>query len=448
MHSDHNAVDGSLPAPMPMRQVLRTWWPLAISWLLMAAESPAVSAIVARLSNPEINLAAYGGLMWPLALIIESPILMLLSASTALSKDWDSYRKLRRFTMRAGALLTALHVLIVFTPLYYVVAVRLVGAPAEIVEPARLGLKVMIPWTWAVAYRRFNQGVLIRFGHSRAVGLGTLVRLCTDALALTAGYLVGTIPGVAVAGGTLLAGVLSEAIYSGIRVRPVVHGPLLQAPPVEQPLTLRGFISFYTPLALTSLLNLLAEPIGSAALSRMPGALESLAVWPVVGGLVFLLRSLGYGYNEVVIALLDEPRAARNLRRFTALLAILTTGMLAVIAATPLATFWFGTASALDPRLVTLARQSLWLALPVPGLTALQSWYQGAIVHSRRTGGITEAVATYLVGSGVILWAGVIWGRVTGLPVGLAAITVGRLAQTVWLWYRSRPATQSMQHSI
>jgi hypothetical protein len=134
-----------IPAPLPMHRIVRTWWPLALSWLLMAVESPAVSAIVARLAEPQINLAAFGGLVWPLALIIESPILMLLSASTALSKDWDLYLRLRRFTMRAGAVLTALHVLIIFTPPYYTVAVKLIGAPAEIVEPARLGLMVMIP---------------------------------------------------------------------------------------------------------------------------------------------------------------------------------------------------------------------------------------------------------------------------------------------------------------
>jgi len=445
MTCSHRPVKDGIPAPLPMRHIVRTWWPLALSWLLMAVESPAVSAIVARLAEPQINLAAFGGLVWPLALIIESPILMLLSASTALSKDWDSYLRLRRFTMRAGAVLTALHVLIIFTPLYYTVAVKLIGAPAEIVEPARLGLMVMIPWTWSVAYRRFNQGVLIRFGHSRAVGLGTLVRLSADALVLAAGYLIGTIPGIVVAGSVLTAGVASEAIYSGLRVRPVLRGQLRQAAPVEQPLTFRVFIAFYTPLAMTSLLNLLAEPIGSAALSRMPGALESLAVWPVVSGFIFLLRSLGYAYNEVVIALLDEPRAAHNLRRFMAFLATLTTGLLLVIAATPLARFWFGRVSALDPRLATLARSGLWIALPVPGLTALQSWYQGLIVHSRRTRGITEAVVVYLLASGAILWAGVTWGQMTGLYVGLAAVGTGRLAQTAWLWHRSHPAMRAMR---
>jgi hypothetical protein len=426
-----------------MRRIVQTWWPLAASWLLMAVELSVVSAVVARLANPEINLAAYGGITFPVSLIIESPIIMLLSASTALSQDWDSYLKLRRFMMRAGALLTMLHVLIAFTPLYYVVAVGLIGAPTEIIEPSRIGLMIMTPWTWAIAYRRFNQGVLIRFGHSRSVGFGTLVRLSTDGLVLGLGYLIGNIPGIVVASSAVASGVVSEAIYAGLRVRPVLRDQLRQAAPVEQPLTFRTFLDFYTPLALTSLLNLLVQPIGSAALSRMPDALESLAVWPVVSGLIFMLRSLGYAYNEVVVAMLDEPRAVSNLRRFAALLAASTTALLLTIAATPLAGFWFQRVSALAPPLARLAHWGLWIALPIPGLTVLQNWYQGTLVHSRHTRDIAGAMATFLLINSAILWAGVAWGQVAGLYIGLMAFGASILTQTAWLWQRSRTAAQA-----
>ncbi len=442
--TDYRPTRDSVSAPLPMRRIMHTWWPLAASWLLITVESPAANAIVARLAEPEINLAAFG-IVLPLALIVESPIMMLLSASTALSKDWDSYLKLRRFMMCAGALLTALHVLIAFTPLFYVVTTELIGVPAEIVEPARLGLMIMTLWTWPIAYRRFNEGVLIRFGHSRAVGLGTLVRLGAEGVVLATGYLIGTIPGVVVATSALATGVVGEAVYAGLRVRPVLRDQLSRAASAEQPLTFGAFLEFYVPLAVTSFLCLLVQPIGSAAISRMPNPLESLAAWPVVSGLVCILQSLGVAYNEVVIALLDEPRAARNLRRFTALLTTLATVLLLAIAATPLATLWFGRVSALSPRLVTLARQGLWIVLPMPGLSVLQSWYQGVIVHSRRTRGITEAMATYLLANGAILWAGVAWGRMTGLHVGLAALGAGMLVQTVWLWQRNRPAMQTMQ---
>jgi hypothetical protein len=428
-----------------MQHVVKTWWPLAASWLLMGAELPALSAIVARLPQPEINLAAYGGVVFPLALIVESPIIMLLAASTALSKDWDSYLKLRRFMLRAGALLTVLHALVAFTPLYYLVVEGIIGAPAEIVAPARVGLMIMTPWTWSIAYRRFNQGVLIRFGHSRAVGLGTALRLSAGGAVLAIGYMHGAIPGIVVATSAVIAGVVSEAVYAGLAVRPVVRYQLKAAAPVEPPLAFSDFVTFYVPLAMTSLLTLLVQPIGSAALSRMPFALESLAAWPVVSGLIFMLRSMGMAYNEVVVALLDEPRSAGSLRRFAAILVGLTTLLLLLVTATPLAGVWFGRVSALSPPLARLAQQAMWLALPMPAMNVLQSWYQGALVHHRRTRAITEAVGVFLLVSSALLWAGVAWGQATGLEVGLVAFTLGSLAQSAWLWVRGRPVMRHLR---
>ena len=410
----------------------------------MSLELPAVSATTARLPNPEINLAAYGGLVFPIALIIEAPIIMLLAASTALSKDYASYQKLRHFMMLAGGSLTLLHILVAFTPLYYVVVVGIIGAPEEIIEPARYGLMIMTPWTWAIAYRRFNQGVLIRFGHSQTVAIGTGIRLTTDVIFLVSGFLIGSIPGVVIASAAIASGVVSEAVYTGIVVRPVINHELKQAETVKPPLTRRAFLDFYIPLAMTSLMILLANPIGSAALSRMPQPLVSLAVWPVVGGLVFLFRSMGIAYNEVVVALLDKPRSSYNLRRFTVLLSAAATGLLLLITLTPLSTIWFERVLALSPELSELAQTGLLIALPLPALSVWQSWYQGAILHSRRTRGITEAVVIYLVTSAIVLVFGVIWGKTIGIYFGLAALTIGVTVQTAWLWFRGIPATQDV----
>ena len=427
------------PTQLSKQRIFNTWWPLAASWVLMGLELPAVSAVIARLENPAINLAAYGGIIFPLSLIIEAPVIMLLAASTALCKDWDSYLKVRRFMMVAGASLTVLHVLVAFTPLYYLVVEGLIGAPQVIVEPARIGLMIMTPWTWSIAYRRFNQGVLIRFGHSGSVGVGTVVRLGTNWLVLAVGVMVGGLPGIVVGTTAVAVGVVSEAVYIGIRVRPVLKNELKPAPPVPEPLTLRSFLSFYVPLAMTSLLMLLALPVGSAALSRMPLALKSLAVWPVISGLIFMLRSMGVAYNEVVVALLDEPFSSPGLRRFAGWLAGLTSGGLILIAITPLSYLWFAKFSALDPDLTALGQSALWLALPIPALSVIQSWFQGAIVFGRKTRGITEAVFIYLVTFGSLSTAGVLWGRTTGLYIGLAALTISMFVQTLWLWYRSRP---------
>src|SRR5437773_875992 len=159
------------PRALSLAYVATRWAPLAGSWLLMGLELPAVSAVMARLPHATVSLAAYGGVVFPLSLLIESPIVMLLTASTALSKDWSSYRLVRRFMLIAASSLTLLHALVAFTPLYDLVVGRMLAPPAAVLEPARRGLQIMLPWTLSIAYRRFQQGVLIRFGRSRAVGI-------------------------------------------------------------------------------------------------------------------------------------------------------------------------------------------------------------------------------------------------------------------------------------
>lgn len=116
-----------------------------------------------------------------------------------------------------------------------------------------------------------------------------------------------------------------------------------------------------------------------------------------------------------------------------------------LLAATPLTLLWFGGVSALSSELTTLARVAFWLALPIPALTVLQSWYQGAILHHRRTRGIPESIAISLVIVAGVLVAGVAWGQVIGLYVGMAALTISTAIQTFWLSVRSRPAIHMVQ---
>jgi hypothetical protein len=428
------------PAPS-LKEIFTLWWPLAASWLLMSAENPTMSAIVARLANPKIHLAAFGGIVYPLALIIEAPIIMMLAASTTLSKDWASYRKVYKIMMWTCAALTGLHIAVAFTPLYYLVIEGIIGAPAEIVEPGRIGLIIMLPWTWAIGYRRFQQGMLIRLGYSQTISTGTIIRLSLDVLVLIIGYWL-KLPGIIVGTSAIAVGVVSEATYAGLKARSV-WDELKGEPPVDPPLTMGPFLHFYIPLAMTSLLTLVVQPIGSAALSRMPDALDSLAVWPVVTGVIFMLRSAGLAYNEVVVALLDQRNARENLRKFAKIIGAVTTAFLLLVVSTPLSDFWFRQVSALPPSLADMARRGLWIAILMPIFSVLQSWFQGNILHSQKTRGISEAVVVFLITIGIVLGIGIAWNQITGLYVGLAAYVLGYGTQDVWLWLRSRPALKS-----
>jgi hypothetical protein len=424
-------------------QILNLWWPLAAGWVLMTVEIPMLTAVIARAAEPEINLAAWG-VTFMVTLILGSPVMMFLSASTALSKDWNSYLSLRHYAMIIIGIVTLLHLLLALTPLYNLFVSQLIGVPPEVVEPARLGLLILIPWSAAVGYRRFNYGVLIRFGRSRAVTIGAGIRLISDLVMISLFYLVGGLSGIVMATLAFCVGVMIEAIYSEWQVRPILRDQLRQAPTVVERVTWRGFLAFYIPLVITSLLQVAVQPVASAGMSRMPQALESLAVWPVVFGLLIIFTSAGFAYTEVVVVLLDEARALPGLRRFTAGLGVVTTCLLLLMTATPLASLWFASIAALPASLAALASWGLWLTLPMPALTVLQSWYQGLLMYGKKTSAITESVVIFLLVNGLSLGLGVFWGQTPGLYIGLAGMVLGNLARTVWMWHRAKPTMEAL----
>lgn len=431
--------------PLALREVVANWLPLAGSWLLMGVELPVVSAVMARLPHATVSLAAYGGVVFPVALLIESPILMLLTASTALARDRHAYAVVRRFMWIAGGLLTVLHALLAFTPLFDVIAGTLIGVPEPVREPARMGLRIMLPWSMAIAYRRTQQGLMIRFGRARSITWGTLVRLTTLSSVLALGSWLGTLPGIVVGTAAVASGVVAEALFARYSVMPVRRGALEQAPIAATPLAMGAFLQFYTPLMLTPLLNFIGMPLAASAMSRMPQALESLAVWPVLSGATFTLRSVGFAYNEVVVALLDRARPAPALRRFAWILGCVTSGLLLVGAATSLGFAWFSQGAALPEALATMAWRALWLLVPMGAVSVWQSLHQGALVHAHRTRAITESMAVLLVATATVLGVGLAWRSVPGLPVAAAGLAAGGLAQVAFLAWRAGPVWRELE---
>ncbi len=440
----NSGFDPNLAAPpLTMRRITQTWWPLAAGWFLMTVEIPFLSAIIARQPDPQISLAAWG-LVFSIALILASPAMMLLSASTALSRDWPNYRKVELYTWAITLLLTALHALLALTPLFELLVVGVLAAPAEIIEPARIGLVIMLPYIGGLAYRRFNYGVLIRFNHTRSVTLGALVRLMSDVVVVGLLYLLNIQSGVVIATVTFTTGILAEAVYSGIRLRPILK-ELRAAPRAEQVVNLNTFSKFYIPLVMTSLLMILVQPLGTAALSRMDRPLESLAVWPVIYSLIILWSSAGTAFTEAVVVLLEQPRAVTVLHRFTLRMATILVGLLLLMNVTPLAQLWFENVAALSPEMVPVASWSLWIGVLLPGLAFFQSWYTGALVNLRQTRGITESVAASLIVHGAILYVGILLGNVPGIYVGIVGLVAGHIARTAWLWFRTRSAMRTLR---
>jgi len=406
--------------------------------MLMGAEMPAFTAFVGNMLDPRIHLAAWGSLVFPLSLVIEGPIIQMLAASTALAEDGDSWRKLRRWMFQLAGVLTALHALIAFTPLFDFIARGILGVPENVIEPGRIGFQIMLPWTISIAWRRFNQGVLIRTERARMVTIGTAIRL--GVLLLTLNFLpdVVQLPGVMVGAIAVTLAVFSEAIFSEWAARSAVQERILTALPAKKKLTAANFRAFYIPLALTPLITLFIQPVGSAAMSRMPEALDSLACWSPVHGLIFLVRATGFAFQEVVVALSPMLNARKALTQFAKRLGLACVATLSLIAFTPLGTYWFGTVSGLPKNMVALSVTAVGLAVLMPGYAVAQSLYQGQLVHARQTKPITQSVLIYATIATVGLLLGATIDTTPGIIWAIATFTIAGILQTLFLRYHAR----------
>ncbi len=423
------------------RRIFWFWLPLAAMWIMMAIEQPLVSGVMARLPDPALNLAAFG-VTFALALLVEGPVVMLLTAGTALPKDRQSYRRLMHFTHLMAGGLTALHLLIALTPLYGLLVGKLIGAPAEVIELSREGFLLMTPWTAAIAYRRLWQGVLIRFNRTNVVPLTIAARLITTIVVLGIGLFWGRVPGVYVGSIGLSLGVTAAAVVSYAFARPTIQAHLSTDAGGETLLTWPDLLTFYAPLALTSLIVLANTPLFSTALARAADPLLSLAVWPVVLSFLFLGRSIALSFQEVAVALLADRASYRQLNRF----ALVVAGVLAVIFAgvtwTPLARIWFASVAGLSPQLVSFALVPAAIAALTPALATLISWQRGILVHTKQTQYISRSVMVSLTVLVATLAVGVGLTALPGAMVAASALFASLTAEWAYVSWRGRIAAQ------
>jgi hypothetical protein len=420
--------------PLTPRRILVFWSPLAATWLMMAIEGPFLAAVIARLGEAKFNLAAYG-VAFSLAMLIEAPIIMMMSAATALVVDRHSFLALRRFAYALNLAITAVMGVLLLPPVFHFVSETLIELPHAVASLTHAAVAILLPWPAAIGYRRFYQGILIRSNLTRRVAYGTVVRVASMAVTGVAFYALADLPGAWVGAAALSAGVTMEAVASRLMAAAAVRD-LLHRPPQAgvEPLTTRSIARFYTPLALTSLLTMGVNPLVTFFLGRSRHPLESLAVMPVVASLVFAFRAGGIAYQEVGVALLGTGGEGHGpLRRFAGILAVGTSGVLAVVAFSPLAVVWFHTVSGLPMELTRFALIPLRVLCLIPGLEVVLSFQRSLLVNRRRTPLITWATTIEVLGIIVTLGVGIGVLDLVGAIAAALALLLGRVAANLFL---------------
>lgn len=414
------------------RRIFLFWGPLALTWLMMALEQPFLIAFIARLNDAKYNLAAFG-IAGSFAMIIEAPIIMLMSASTALAEGRHSYRKLKRFTDILNAVITAIQLVILVPPVFNFIVIGLMEVPEDVAGIAHVALFIFIPWAASIGYRRFYQGILIRNNLTRRVTYGTMIRLSVIVIAGLLLFFAG-VKGAYVGAGAMTLAVICEAIATRIMVSGTLKTLLGREDSENGGLRLRSIAKFYFPLALTSILSLGVHPFVTFFLGRSFMAVESLAVLPVVSSLVFIFRSPGLSYQEVNIALIGRNKQNyAALRNFAVYLGLVVTFLISLLAFTPLADLWFIKISGLSCDLAQMSYLPLKIMILLPALTVLLNFQRSSMIINRTTAPISVATAVELIGIIVVLLVCVVFLNLTGVVAASIAFVAGKIMSNIYL---------------
>ncbi len=413
---------------LTFRKIFRLWIPLEATWLMMAVEGPFIAALIARLAEPKYNLAAYG-VAFSFALILEAPVIMIMSAATSLVRNGEAFRRLRIFTYWINGTTTLVMVLFLIPPVFDAISIGLIGLTPKVAGLTHHALLLLLPWPGAIGYRRFYHGLLIRNHKTRRIAYGTIVRLVSMLSVGVLLYSLTRLDGALVGALALSSGVVMEAIATRIMVADCIRR-VKDIPVDEQDgeLSYRWIFSFYYPLALTSLMGLGVHPMVTFFVGQSHAALESLAVMPVIAGLAFIFRATGLSYQEVAIALMgDNYEGYVALRRFALLLGGLASALLMLIAFTPLSDIWFQRISGLPEDLAHFAHLPTQIISIIPFFAVWLSFQRSLMVTAHKTRFVTVATGLEVAGIIIVLFLLIRFSEMTGATAAMLAFIIGRL---------------------
>lgn len=420
--------------PLDLGRILAVYSPLALSWLVMAVEGPANMGMLGLAHGYEISAAAFT-LVMGLSLFFESPVIDLLSTSTALGSSRQRWHALRRWALLMVGTSFCVHALVAFTPMFDLIVRDLMGVKAEIVEAARRAFQIMTPWSAIVGWRRYLSGMMIRHGVTKPISFGTGVRLLALCVVGFPMVLVFKTAGLMATSCAMVAAVAAETSFIHWVSRRVTS--TLPDRPDEE-IGMRELAKFHLPLTASTMVMMSSPVLVTRALAQSANQELTLSGWQTAGSLVWIFRSMTFALPESVISLYSPGAADRLLKKFCLVMGAGLTALMLGFHVSGMDGFWFARFYGADAPTVAVGRLAFLGLSLAPLLGGVMSYYRGVLTAHH----VTVARLTAITASLVCLFGGLEAGLAFGWPgvlVGAFGMTVAQVAENgalAFSWWR------------
>jgi Na+-driven multidrug efflux pump len=421
-------------------QLLLFFFPLAVSSSLMTLEPLIINSAISRGPSAELQLAAFN-VMFAVALVIEAPVLMLLSVSTALAQTQASVRRLLQFTVVLAGTVVTIGLVISLTPLYGWLLVDLMNIPPEVAAAARPAQAIMALWPLPIAWRRTLQGVLIAHDRTPVVTAATVARILALAVTLAVGSAIAPNRMLTISAIAMQIAVLAESlVITGPALAVVRQLPSSAGEPV---FSWRWLAGYYQPLAVMTLMRQVSRPLMNAGIAAALLPQRSLAAWSIAWSFSMLPFGVTLGLEQVAIAKGRTPPSLAQVRRFVWGTGLFLSALLVLVAYTPLVhptlRVLFNMPADIEPMVVVALR---WTAA-LPLIQSLQALWRGTAIGQERTQDARTAMLIALGGVALVVLVGPRVGSLSGVAIGSIATMLSALVEAVWLAWREQRANRS-----
>jgi O-antigen/teichoic acid export membrane protein len=421
----------------------RQFIPLSMSDVTMAMAVPLVNMGLGYGTFAEANLAA-AGVGRTVAVLFESPIIMVLHAANVLAGKSAARKAFWRLVLLLTALLTVGICVLALPAVFAWVAARLLGLQPDLAARTHTVLLFLLVWPALIGWRRYFQGLLIHADHMTTIGIGGISRLVGTGVVLALG-MHWAWDGPILAGAAAISGVVVEtglimlaARHFHVSERPeTVTGPLWGTP---------GQVwRFYRPLAAVMLIVWGARIGLGGIIARAYDSAIALAVWAAASAIIVLVTNASFMVQQVVIRnRLKTP--LRTMMQFVISSGLVGSAILLLIGATPQGARLLALLVGPQPALIQQAIPVVAVCIPAPLVVAFMATAQGWLIgagHTIRVNRATWLGAVVQIGTGLI---GVAAGMPGGTVAGLATL-LSLVAETAWLWGQVR-LTDAIPHPV
>jgi hypothetical protein len=207
----------------------------------------------------------------------------------------------------------------------------------------------------------------------------------------------------------------------------------------------RTFVRFYLPLVATSYLLTATNPLLAAALARSSDPATALSGYGVAFSLIGVIYAPLLVIQQVTAQRLLSVGDIGPVRRFTTIVAVLLSGVAALVAFTPVGVFVFETIVGVHDRILDEALSAMTALWAVPALTGLRALHQGRLVAGHRTQPIAAATGVRTAVLAVVAFA--LTTTPAGAWLGAVAFTAGLAAEAILVAVSPAPTPVAPERS-